>query len=232
MNLEAKKKPIKKKVCKCPEYKKEIIELHELIAELRIKEIELNKLKSNFTDVSYGNESVSLSDCSDDSIKFPTLKQLEGELEDFKGVKDKIKDSFESQFTDNNGKFDNDAFNAAFDKQKEIDQQNDLKSCLDFQCQDTFDIGEPDQFTDNNGKFNNDAFNAAFEQQQKSGIKENLTKVSFIDPKAEYNPNFLPPRELSGFEPFDNDAFNKAFEEQKSAGIQVNSVLSGYSEFF
>jgi hypothetical protein len=199
---EPKRKPIKKKTCNCAEYKKEIIELNEIIAELRVKETELNKLKSNFTDISYGTENnyenISYTDCSEDSIKFPTLKEIEDQFNienNLVGTTEQL--IYNDHFINEKGEFDNKAFNKQFEQT----------------------VREKNMYINGKNKFDNEIINKPF-------IK-NINE-SFMDEKAEYNPNFLPIKELSGFEKFDNDAFNRVFEEQKNAGIQINSVLSSF----
>src|SRR6476620_11048106 len=190
-----KRQPVKKKTCKCIEYKKEIDELYKLIEELRVKESELNKLKSTFTDISYGDTSANKFSLSEiDSIIFPTLKRIENGLDQFDNKFNKfdknidldqesIKQIFDPKLFNKENIFDNLSFNNAFNESKFlINKDDDLRKIFtELTEQEQKNINEqfnPILFTNHKNEFNNTAFNEIFTKSKWSPLIKEQYKLN------------------------------------------------------
>lgn len=57
--------------------------------------------------------------------------------------------------------------------------------------------------------------------------KEHFKDINedFVHTRKTYNPNILPVKEITGYEPFDNDAFNREFERTRNVNFSLFGEL-------
>lgn len=156
--MEQTDKKVRKGICRCIQYKKEIYELKELVKELRIKEAELDSIKENLSikgelEV---NESFTVSENTNINNEYQNILKYKNEKE-YEFVKEKL----------NPEDFTCERFNEIFERNNKKHSSSNLNTKITETLNKNYNPNIlPVKHISGYEKFDNDAFNKEFDENK------------------------------------------------------------------